>query len=63
MLLIAPLQATSEPEELGVQDLVIFAVKSPALPTAIESAQALIWARDLNYSSDQWSAVVVFPEV
>jgi 2-dehydropantoate 2-reductase len=41
-LLIAPLQATSEPEALGVQDVVIFAVKAPALPVAVEAAKALI---------------------
>lgn len=41
-LLIAPLKATSEPKELGVQDVVILAVKAPALPTAVEVATALI---------------------
>ncbi|MDD1000027.1 2-dehydropantoate 2-reductase [Pseudomonas sp. TNT2022 ID1044] len=41
-LLIAPLHATAEAEELGIQDLVIFAVKAPALPAAVEGAKALI---------------------
>ncbi|WP_027611882.1 ketopantoate reductase family protein [Pseudomonas sp. URIL14HWK12:I6] len=41
-LLIAPLRATSEPEELGTQDLVIFAVKAPSLPIAVQNAKALI---------------------
>jgi len=39
---IAPLFATSAPEELGVQDVVIFAVKVPALPAAVQEAKALI---------------------
>jgi 2-dehydropantoate 2-reductase len=41
-LLIAPLQATSAPEELGVKDVVIFAVKAPALPLAVQETKALI---------------------
>jgi len=41
-LVIAPLKATSEPKELGVQDVVIFAVKAPALPAAVEAAKALL---------------------
>ena len=41
-LLIAPLRVTSEPEELGIQDLVIFAVKAPSLPIAVQNAKALI---------------------
>jgi 2-dehydropantoate 2-reductase len=41
-LLIAPLQATSEAEELGVQEVVIFAVKAPALPAAVEGAKTMI---------------------
>ncbi|OIN47225.1 2-dehydropantoate 2-reductase [Pseudomonas azotoformans] len=41
-LLTARVCATCIPEELGIQDLVIFAVKAPALPTAVASAKALI---------------------
>ncbi|OPA86333.1 2-dehydropantoate 2-reductase [Pseudomonas fluorescens] len=41
-LLTARLQATDKPEELGVQDLVIFAVKAPALPAVVTQAKALI---------------------
>lgn len=38
---IAPLKATSEPKELGVQDVVFFAVKGPALPAAVDAGKAL----------------------
>ncbi|WP_240999047.1 ketopantoate reductase family protein [Pseudomonas viridiflava] len=41
-LLTARLRATSAPEELGTQDMVIFAVKAPALPMAVANAEALI---------------------
>ena len=41
-LLVARLHATANPEELGVQDVVIFAVKVPALPAAVGSAKALM---------------------
>lgn len=41
-VLIARLQATSNPEELGAQDLVIFAVKAPALAAAVANAKALV---------------------
>lgn len=41
-LVIASLKATSEPKELGIQDMVIFAVKTPALPAAVDAAKVLI---------------------
>ncbi|MGB3126013.1 MAG: 2-dehydropantoate 2-reductase [Pseudomonas sp.] len=41
-LLIARLHATANPDELGVQDVVIFAVKAPALPSAVINTKALI---------------------
>ncbi|WP_426788639.1 ketopantoate reductase family protein [Xanthomonas campestris] len=41
-LLTAPVRATTAPEELGIQDMVIFAVKAPALPMAVAAARALI---------------------
>ncbi|TSD76901.1 2-dehydropantoate 2-reductase [Pseudomonas sp. KBS0710] len=41
-VLVAPLKATCVPEELGIQDMVIFAVKAPALPSVVEQAKALI---------------------
>lgn len=41
-VLIAPVRATSEPEELGVQDVVIYAVKAPSLPEVAKSTKALI---------------------
>ncbi|WP_395607237.1 2-dehydropantoate 2-reductase [Pseudomonas sp. B22129] len=41
-VLIARLHATSNPEELGAQDLVIFAVKAPALAAAVTHAKALV---------------------
>lgn len=46
-LVIAPLKATSEPKELGIQDVVIFAVKTPALAAAVDAAKALIGQQTL----------------
>lgn len=39
---VSPLKATSEAHTLGVQDVVIFAVKAPALPAVVEAARPLI---------------------
>lgn len=44
-LVNAPARVTDRPEELGQQDLVIFAVKGPALPDAVEGARVLIGPR------------------
>ncbi|MEN1831689.1 2-dehydropantoate 2-reductase [Pseudomonas lijiangensis] len=41
-VLTARLRATSSPGELGTQDMVILAVKAPALPMAVASAKELI---------------------
>lgn len=41
-LLVAHVHVTSDPYELGNQDVVIFAVKAPALSKAVENARALI---------------------
>lgn len=46
-VLVAPLKATCAPEELGIQDMVIFAVKAPALPSVVEQAKALIGPQTL----------------
>ena len=35
----APIEATGDPRELGVQDLVVIAVKGPALPGLAASAR------------------------
>jgi 2-dehydropantoate 2-reductase len=46
-ILSAELTASADPEELGLQDIVVVAVKAPALAQAAEAAQPLIGAKTL----------------
>ncbi len=47
VLLQAPLQASDQPAKLGVQDLVVIAVKAPALPSVAATIAPLLGAHTL----------------